>query len=152
MFKFLELKRPWISWKNLKTFIPDKPRRVGMMHECSTGELLARAAVHWCIMTTKGYSALKHCAALKGLTVLPCFTLYPFHGLYTFGRLSKLSTWSPLFNSKLSKDEDYIYKAPSSCQHLSHSIVIIRYTPDIATVSLINTNHMKRISQERIHL
>ena len=42
-----------------------QPRRVGMMHECSTGKLLARAAfMHH---DDKWHNALKQYAALKGL-------------------------------------------------------------------------------------
>ena len=42
-----------------------QPHRVGMMHECSTGELLARAAfMHH---ADKEHDALKHYAALTGV-------------------------------------------------------------------------------------
>ena len=41
-----------------------QPVSVGMMLECSTGELLTSA----CSMTTKGHDALRHYAILKGLT------------------------------------------------------------------------------------
>ena len=41
-----------------------QPCRVGMMHECSTGDL---PGLHSCIMTTNGHDALKHYATLKGL-------------------------------------------------------------------------------------
>ena len=43
-----------------------QPCMIGIMHECSTGELLARAAcMHH---DDKGHGTLKHYAALKGLT------------------------------------------------------------------------------------
>ena len=45
-----------------------QPHRVGMMHECSSGEY--SSGLHSCIMTTNRHSALKHYAVLKGLTII----------------------------------------------------------------------------------
>ena len=45
-----------------------QPHRVGMMLECSTGELLTRAAfMHY---DDQGHDALRHDAVLKGLRQL----------------------------------------------------------------------------------
>ena len=44
-------------------------RRIGMMHECSAGELLARAA--FMRHDDEGHSILKRYAVLKGLMQLP---------------------------------------------------------------------------------
>ena len=46
----------------------DEPRRVGIMLECSTGELLARAAfMHH---DDQGHDALRYHSVLKGLLIL----------------------------------------------------------------------------------
>ena len=50
-----------------------QPRRVGLVLECSTGELLARAAfMHH---DNQGHDALLHHAVLKGLSHAACCVL-----------------------------------------------------------------------------